>query len=406
MQTITKTILTGLIFIITIYAAKSQNTFEEGYIINNAKDTIYGMIANNDFSSNSLQCKFKSRLDAKVEEFVPFDIHSYRFVNGKYYISKNVLIENKDVSLFLEFLIKGKLNIYFTRYKGVDYYFVEKEKDSLIYLDNSKIYYEYDDIKKEWVVSENETLQKVGYSNQYKGKLLYVTSDVPEMRSRVSQLNLSHKSIIKFSKDYHNKVCDNEECIVFEKKSAAMLSVGATISYPYFQYGNAHTTIDKPFKFNQISFPGFFILAQSGIIHENVQLKASFYFDKVDEQVIDENQGASLKGLGVTIPTTMQYTMPFKIVKPYANAGLVIHFLNKPEFHRLVLSDGEITGKSLDALATTNYKRLNIGGSFSAGINIPVNNIVIDMGASYDLYFSSKSLRILRPYISIGYVFK
>lgn len=398
--------LYGFFLFFSIITIKGQNNFVDGYVINNNKDTVFGYIGISDFSSNSVQCKFKRTLESNVDLFKPFDIHSYRLKDGKYYISKTVDIKDNKENLFLEFLIKGKLNIYFTRFDGDDYYFVEKTKDSLIYLDNSKIYYEYDNIKMEWVVSQNETVQKVGNSNKYKGKLLYVTSDAPQMRNRVSQLNLSHKSIIKFSKDYHNLICNGDDCIIFEKRSKSYISLGAIASNPFYKYGNAHTTIRTPFKFNQVSIPGIFVKMQSGVIHENVQLKACFYFDKIDEQIIEENEGASLKGLGITIPSTLQYTLPFKGIKPYANAGVVIHFLSNPEFHRLVLSDGEITGKSSNSQITTNYKRLNIGGSFAAGFNVPIKNIVFDFGASYDMYFSSESLKILRPFFSVGYIFK
>ncbi len=77
----------------------------------------------------------------------PGDIIAYRFIDGKYYISREV--NNKKV--FLECLIKGKVNIYYLRDDYGNHYYIDKDNMKLAelpyeegkkYVNGKEVYYE------------------------------------------------------------------------------------------------------------------------------------------------------------------------------------------------------------------------------------------------------------------------
>ena len=92
-----------LIFLILLISIESlaQSNFNKGYIITTELDTIYGEIDNSDYYSNSQYCDFKD-LKNTVIRFFPDKIFGYRFIDGKYYVSKEI----NGNKLFLEYLIK------------------------------------------------------------------------------------------------------------------------------------------------------------------------------------------------------------------------------------------------------------------------------------------------------------
>ena len=121
---LTRLILFGLF--LSIGFLNAQNDFRPGYIIINTGDTLYGEI---DYRGDLLMssiCKFKS-IDTAINKYSPNDIIAFRFIDSKLYISKKV----KSRRIFLEYLIKGNISIYYMRDKNGDHYFMDKEGENL-----------------------------------------------------------------------------------------------------------------------------------------------------------------------------------------------------------------------------------------------------------------------------------
>jgi hypothetical protein len=398
-----KFIILFAVFSLNIYA---QKEFIEGIIITNNLDTVSGFIANKSYTLNSLQCDYKKYKDSTFVTYFPKDIHSFQFNNGKYYISKEVWYNKQKINVFLEYLIKGKLNIYYMRKDGEEIYFVQKENDSLVYLDAKDIYYDYDRNKGNWVISEEKTFGKVKQSDNYKGILNYFISDVPKLQKQVNKISLDHKSLIELAKDYHYAVCDSEDCIIFEKKIKPWILIGITTGYSFTNCLNLATNNDKSFTFNQISYPGLIFSPQFLSFNENSQLRAELYFDKLNAEIIDGDKGYKLTGLACTLPISIQYMVPTKKIKPYINAGLVFSCLFNSEFYRFSLLNGSIRDKRLIESISKDYSNINIGGLISSGITYSIRNYLIDFGVDYMKYFFSLDSQTLRVKLGIGYIFK
>ena len=111
-----------------------------------------------------------------------------------------------EEKLFLEYLIHGKVDIYYYRDESGEHYFAQKGDDRLVPLTNDE---------KSHYANGIEYLQE---SNQYIGMLKYLFQESPEVSRETESVTLDHKSLIKISKKYHNAVCTDEQCIIYEKK--------------------------------------------------------------------------------------------------------------------------------------------------------------------------------------------
>lgn len=222
----TTLILFGILF--SIGVLKAQTDFKPGYIINIAGDTIYGDIDNRGDLLMSGLCKFRAQ-DNIIKDYSPNDITAFRFIDGKYYVSTEV----DDKWVFLEYLIKGKVNIFYMRDKSGDHFYLEKEGDSL----TEMTYIE--EIRK---VDDKRVLYK---SKQHIGLLNYYMQDAPEFQSRIQSLKKpDHQNLIKLAEDYHNAVCDGEQCIIYEKNTP-FIKIFPELVSGVINYSNIEDLDDK-----------------------------------------------------------------------------------------------------------------------------------------------------------------
>ena len=197
--------LNRLLLFVLIFSTgilKAQTDFRPGFIIKESGDTLYGQI---DYRGDVLMssiCKFQGA-DTIINVYSPNDIIAYRFIDSKYYVSREI----KSKKVFLEYLIKGEINIYYLRDDIGDHYYLDKEGIQL-----TEIPYE-------------EGIKHVDDKNvSYKSKthiaiLNYYMQDATDFQSRIASMGKpEHESLIKLAEDYHNEVCKDRECIIYEKK--------------------------------------------------------------------------------------------------------------------------------------------------------------------------------------------
>lgn len=193
-------IVFGLLFISLILNA--QTDYKPGYVISLNGDTLLGDIDYRGDLSMSKLCKFK-HADNTVTEYSPSDIEAFRFTDSKYYVSREINSE----AVFLEYLIKGKVSIYYMRDAKGNHYYIDKEdiglteipyEEGIKDIDGKKMFYE---------------------STRHIGFISVFMQDAPELRSQIYMIKEpKHDNLIKLAEDYHNAVCDGEKCIIYEKK--------------------------------------------------------------------------------------------------------------------------------------------------------------------------------------------
>ena len=182
----------------------SQSNYKPGYIITNQQDTITGWINFRTDANNQKQCEFKQNLELAAKTYLPGDIAGYRFIEeGKYYVSKEIQLNETSQKVFLEYLVKGIMNLYYYS-DEVDYYFFENQDGKMEFISQ----------RPERV--ENLTAYK---DNKYKGQVRYLFRDYQPIAQKTDKLEFNQKSMINVVKEYHNEVCTTgESCIVFQNE--------------------------------------------------------------------------------------------------------------------------------------------------------------------------------------------
>ena len=205
MKLITKIALSFFIVFYTL-EVKCQSDFRPGFVITNNNDTLRGLVDYRGDLRNSKKCDFIAGKDSPIQEFLPFTIRGYRFNEGKFYVSKNIILQGKKTEVFLEFLVDGIADLYYSGDGSNAHYFIEKEDGQIYELTNEK-----KNVK-------IEGINYVGESNRYIGLLTFAFADCREVLPLINKAKLNDKSLIEITKKYHDYVCNGEKCVVYEKQ--------------------------------------------------------------------------------------------------------------------------------------------------------------------------------------------
>jgi hypothetical protein len=198
----------------------AQSDYRPGFIITNNNDTVYGLIDYSGETVNFKSCKFKYK-DADIPvKYLPFDIISYRFLDDKFYISKEIYLNGEKEKRFLEFLLHGIVDLYYYQDVNGEFFYIQKE-DTLIELKNTKV---------KTYINGVEYYKK---DKKYIGILKYLFIDAPEIQNKIDNLSLDRKSLIKITEDYNQKVCnDDSKCVIYKKKlPPTIINIGPLIGY-------------------------------------------------------------------------------------------------------------------------------------------------------------------------------
>ncbi|HTJ48397.1 MAG TPA: hypothetical protein VL443_03005, partial [Cyclobacteriaceae bacterium] len=161
--------------------------------------------------------------------YLPKDINGFRFENGRYYISSHTINYKEDI--FLEFLLKGKVDLFYYRKEGNDFYLVKKDTTIIdldhttdtIYGSNGERYYHE--------------------STRYKGQLKALMSDSRELSYKSESVPYASRNLVNLMKEYHNQTCKpGEQCIEFFKKDTRLFDVRYGI---FVCAGSPVLTLDK-----------------------------------------------------------------------------------------------------------------------------------------------------------------
>lgn len=264
-------ILLTLLFLCCFMGIQAQTNFLPGYIITNEGDTLKGLIDYRSDARNAHKCEFKKNSEAPLQEFLPFSIQGYRFNDGKYYVPREVTLDGQPTPLFLEYLVDGIADLYFYGDGTSYHYFMEKTDGKLFELSNEK---------KEINVDGKIYLKD---SKLYIGALKYAFADAKQLFPQINTVKLDHQSLINITKKYHDQVCDDYQCIVYEKQLPAVkfklgASVGLNSSVLHFK----DTELFELLSFERTATPAIEILLNTTLprASEKLSFQLSGEFSK------------------------------------------------------------------------------------------------------------------------------
>jgi len=217
-------------FLILIFAFFTSSfwaqidNFKGGYIITNQGDTVFGQIDLRTDITNQEQCTFRKTEGEKPVIYRPFEIQGYRFTDdGKYYVSKNIEIKGDKIDAFVEYLVKGMMNLYYYACKDNSYFFPEDGNKYIDYKGYIEYYFFEDENGKMVSISKKpDKIEDLGYvkeDNNYKGAIRVYFYNVKDIANGADNTEFTQKSMINIAKKYHKAVCTTgEECVVYQRK--------------------------------------------------------------------------------------------------------------------------------------------------------------------------------------------
>ena len=320
-----------LLFLMSAMNGYSQNDWKSGYIIKNSGDTVFGLIDTRDSKSNSIHCYFRKDALSETKHYGPAELSGYRFTDGKFFVSKNIAREDSIQKLFLEFLIEGKVNVFHYQ-NDSSHFFLEKD---------GKLY----NLKNTTIIKDIRGTKYYIDKKEYLEVMDSLLKDA-NIQPLIDRSRLESTSLIKLAKNYHEQVCTDEQCIIYEKKIKpiqviAGIHIGESINR--FNFGNEFVSdyrlssyIGCRFEFeNVISYAENL----SFVVDFNVQKFSTYNFkeknklttisyDGVLYTIYDDtyaqgqkNIDIDLKSVVLNFPVVVNYTFSKGKVRPYIGLG-------------------------------------------------------------------------------------
>jgi hypothetical protein len=330
----------GIIIILSILQLKAQSDFRNGYIVKNDNDTIYGLIDYRGNKANAKKCTFIKDVNSEKQVFNPDEIKSFRFINSKHYVSKNINVGNKTEQLFLEYLINGIVDIYYYRDDNGEHYLVDNGSGDLLELKNEE---------KEIIIDNTRYLKE---SKEYIGILKVTFKESPLISKKVENIGLNHKSLINIAHDYHNEVCTDEECIIYEKKLPKVKIAygivvglnGMSISQSGEFADEYYYLFDSQFEFEIFPSIGLFCKVNMPFINERLyfQYEGTYYrvnfttFNSYIEPVYNMNylNDISLTQNAFNSLGIIKYEFPKGKIRPTFQIGGFAKYFFKTDYER------------------------------------------------------------------------
>jgi hypothetical protein len=342
----------------------AQTDFRPGYVNTNENDTLHGLIDYRGDSRNAKICVFKENETSASREYLPGQIKAYRFLESKYYISKNIPVNETKKDLFMEFLVNGIADLYYYRDVNDSHYFIEKRDGQLFELKNT-----------EGIIKKDD-MPYFRQKKEYVGLLKYAFADCPQLFKTIDNSTLGSKSLVSITKKYHTYVCDDEQCIIYEKKIPAIkLSWApfASMNVSYLKIKNGRYEYEN-MRFQNSSYPSIGILLNTTMpmANEKLSFQISAEVGKnhlygtgtyVRNNAVNEVHLHStiLKGKG-----GFKYTYPTGKMRPTIMGGVHYAALFNKKYRRIVNMHGTIsTFEYADDVIADN----NFGFNLDLGIN-------------------------------------
>jgi hypothetical protein len=261
-------ILSLLLFFLSITISFAQKDLRSGYIISNNFDTIYGLIDYRGDIYNCSRCFFYKNSDSRPELYYPGSIYAYRFKDSRFYVSKAVKIESEVKTVFLEYLVNGITQLYYFRDNTGDHYYIEKGTEL----------YELTNKVSEINLEKGQYLRE---SNFYKGILTIAYSDAENIIGSINASGFDRKSMIKLSEEYHNMVCKDRSCIIYEKKIKNFkFNTGPVIGYQWAQTRYLYFLASFQFNSEQLLYMGIAANLKFPSINDKLNLRLRGMFGK------------------------------------------------------------------------------------------------------------------------------
>jgi hypothetical protein len=356
-----KRLNTILLFVLCNFVSLCQSDWKDGYIITLENDTIHGQINHLAYNSMGEECRFRNGPKSPAFSYYPKDIKGFFITNFAYYVTKEI----DDANLvFLEYLVNGRLDLFYIKSKEDDRYFIQTDSLPL------------KEIKYEEEIRSKDGIKYLYQSTTHVGLVSLYTKDAPELHNRILSLKIDFQNLKNFAVDYHNIVCKDNRCITYRNKDQyTKFAIG-----PHFGYTQQTYNYDKTEVVGNYFGYGLYIRVWSPRINKNLFLRTGAVISKFDEYDYSITRLIERKTI-VKIPLQFEYIIPIPFkVRPRASLGF-IYFTNSDTYLIAGIGADMVINKNVSL--SIGYEK-GIKSLFGFGLGEDQNNTII-AGGYYQL---------------------
>ena len=193
---------------------------QQGYVITNQNDTIYGTIDYLSDTKCANECRFMTNGETTYKTYLPGEISAYRFAdNGVFYVTKTFTIEGEQKTFFAEYLLQGGVSLFHHREAGVDYYFFIGEDGKVAVAKNDR-----SDLMPSYEKQTNSSVANKKRAALGEVSQIFAKSDKALHALWIKDIN--SKNLTQITHDYDMEYCTSSgDCVVFRHNEKASRSV-------------------------------------------------------------------------------------------------------------------------------------------------------------------------------------
>jgi hypothetical protein len=300
--------------------ARAQIGFVDGYVITTANDTVRGLISDRGNMGNSAVCKFKESKKSNVTTYLPGEIKSYRFNDGKYYKSLEVIDKDKKKLAFAEVLLEGEVSLYYYWKNSDVKYYIEKNSGlvhplpiEIITLKNKSIDPDY--------TQRSYSFEIVAY----KDTLESIFKDCSALIPKIEEVDYTTADFMEITKEYLNCNDGRSDRIGYEKKLERVEpSFGVFSGVQLSKVAFLESDINSNFS-SSVPF-GLFYNVPIPWLNDRISFQVELYANRLNYNTGFNNipsiyESITISNDLVALPLMIKYSLPLGRLSPTVGIG-------------------------------------------------------------------------------------
>lgn len=287
----------------------AQINLREGIVITLAGDTLHGDIDYRTDAINAEQCLFRKDGQNEFQTYKPGDIQGYRFMNnGRFYVTKTVHTGAQgNQTIFLEYLVKGQLNLYYRDTHYIGEYYLEDEFGNVA---------RFEEIEKDAPKKQRQKVLSQAYN------LLGRSAKAQQILwwEKLTRENVT-KAVIAFNDD----VCPDQRCEILEHRSKKLPKQDFVVHF-LLKAGFAKINASYQHADENAELKGFSLSA--GVLYDMKRLSPNLYAETIlDYNITEDNttfDGSSITWNEWVLKLGVGYQWKQLLVQPRIHGGMAI----------------------------------------------------------------------------------